>query len=66
MIVGVFLVWLVDERASRAEPKLLPRADERLARLQQSIAAVALEMERIGEAQRFTAKQGIEREGPRR
>lgn len=42
----------------------LPRAElaeERIAYLQQSVDAMALELERVGEAQRFTDKLRVER-----
>ena len=50
--------------ARRASPKELPRgqqADDRLQYLQQSVDAMALEVERIGEAQRFSDKLRVER-----
>lgn len=43
----------------RSRPHELPNAgqsDERLEQLQQSVDAIALEVERIAEAQRFSAK----------
>jgi hypothetical protein len=38
------------------QPKSLPQQDDRLEHLQQSIDAIAIEVERIAEAQRFSAK----------
>ncbi|MES2178172.1 MAG: hypothetical protein V4550_09930 [Gemmatimonadota bacterium] len=46
----------------RAKPAALARAeDERFERLQQSVDAIAIEVERIAEAQRFSAKLMSER-----
>ncbi len=59
--VGAYLVW---QLASRARGQNLPHAqlaDERLEYLQQSVDAIALEVERIGEAQRFSDKLRTER-----
>jgi hypothetical protein len=39
-----------------AQETATPRADARLARLEQAVDAIALEVERISEAQRFTSK----------
>ena len=61
MLFGAFLFWTTERRSLREEMKSVPPSDERLARLQQSVDAVALEVERIGEAQRFSAKQQVER-----
>jgi hypothetical protein len=50
--------------ARRGAPQDLPQArlgDERLDYLQQSVDAMALELERIGEAQRFSDKLRVER-----
>jgi hypothetical protein len=44
-----------DEAKLAAEPSA-QLADARLSRLEQSVDAIALEMERVSEAQRFTAK----------
>jgi len=43
--------WLGDERAPAA-----PLGNDRMAQLQQSVDAIAVEVERIGEAQRYNAK----------
>jgi hypothetical protein len=56
LVAGTYLVW---RRAPWGRPQDPPRAqlaDERLEYLQQSVDAIALEVERIGEAQRFTDK----------
>lgn len=60
-----YLIWLLASRARRqnATPAQLP--DGRLDYLQQSVDAIALEVERIGEAQRFNEKlRGEKRETP--
>jgi hypothetical protein len=53
---AAYLVWRPDTRAQREDLSLTARADERLSYLQQSVDAIALEVERIGEAQRFNEK----------
>ena len=53
---AAYLVWRPSSRAQRDDLSLTPQADERLSYLQQSVDAIALEVERIGEAQRFTDK----------
>ena len=59
--LGAYLTWRVARPAGRAEkPQQLP--DERLNYLQQSVDAIALEVERIGEAQRFSEKLRAENE----
>jgi hypothetical protein len=58
---GAYLVW---QLALRARRQNLPHArlgSERLEYLQQSVDAIALEVERIGEAQRFSDKLRAER-----
>ncbi|HEX9483563.1 MAG TPA: hypothetical protein VF929_03245 [Gemmatimonadaceae bacterium] len=55
-LIGAFAFWWIDIRARRLESPGLPIGDERLAQLQQSVDAIAIEVERIGEAQRFSAK----------
>src|SRR6267378_1610927 len=57
---GAYLVW----RRARAQRESLSRtqpADERLEYLQQSVDAMALELERLGEKQRFSDKLQMER-----
>lgn len=55
-VLGAFTFWWLDARTRRPEPASLPKGDERLEQLQQSVDAIAIEVERIGEAQRFNAK----------
>src|SRR3954471_9134297 len=53
--LGAYLTW----RAARPRGRANPTAevpDERLNYLQQSVDAIALEVERIGEAQRYNEK----------
>lgn len=58
--VGVYWMWRVmgGARSRQAVPGM--KADERLQDLQQSVDAIAVEVERIGEAQRFTVKKMAE------
>ena len=63
---GLAGAWLLGrargrEEASREALTGAPGADARLARLEQAIDAVAVEVERIAESQRFTAKVLAER-----
>jgi hypothetical protein len=46
----------VSGNAKRANGSFGPVADDRLARLEQAVDAIALEVERISEGQRFTTK----------
>jgi hypothetical protein len=55
LIVGSFWAWRLATRTGQQNsPSLL--AGERLEQLQQSVDAIALEVERISEAQRFSVK----------
>lgn len=56
--IGV-VTWKVLARKGSASPSV--EADDRLERLQQSVDAIAIEVERIAEAQRFSAKLLAER-----
>ena len=72
-ILGIYAAWRLTPRAGRdalvgessTEPRQLS-TDAKLEQLQQSMDAVALEVERIGEAQRFSAKVQRERVEPPR
>ena len=55
-LLGAYAVWRLFDRSARAEPATDELAEPRLEALQQSVDAIALEVERIGEAQRFNAK----------
>ena len=56
IVGGVLLV----KRRARPSPRL---EDNRLQHLEQAVDAIAVEVERISEAQRFTAKLFAERQG---
>jgi hypothetical protein len=64
---GLVVTWIrYRARKSLASPELLRRLDElvdRMSRLEPAIDAVAVEVERISEAQRFTTKLLAERPG---
>ena len=70
-VLGVYAVWRLTPRpgrgallgASSSQPGELS-TDARLEQLQQSMDAVAVEVERIGEAQRYSAKVQTERVEP--
>jgi hypothetical protein len=57
-IITIARSWIswVSGNAKRANGSLSPLADDRLARLEQAVDAIALEVERISEGQRFTTK----------
>jgi hypothetical protein len=55
-LLGGFAVWRLFAGSPRVAPASDSLADPRLEALQQSVDAVALEVERIGEAQRFHTK----------
>lgn len=59
----ISLVWLwVSRRKTAALPRdMVQRIDLRLSEMQQSLDAVAIEVERISEGQRFTTKLLAER-----
>jgi hypothetical protein len=48
-------------RESRRSRELIDPADDRLARLEQAVESIAIEVERISEGQRFTTKLLTER-----
>ena len=50
--------------AARKRPSALPTGDRGIEQHQQSVDAIAVEVERIAEAQRFTTKLLSEREQP--
>lgn len=65
-LVGAYAFWrLMPSAEWRGASPDLP-VDDRLDHLQQSVDAVAIEVERIGEAQRFSTKLQTERAEPRR
>lgn len=60
IVVGVSITMLAlawaSRRTDRLKPQRLEAVEERLGRVEQAIDTVAVEVERIGEAHRFTAK----------
>ena len=61
-LIGVLTAKAVQRmRRNRGTVAAPPANDDRLEQLQQSIDAIAVEVERIAEAQRFTAKLLAER-----
>ena len=60
-LLGAYLVWRLAPRSARRDTPTLEPTEDRLERLQQSLDAVAFEVERIGEAQRYNAKVQAER-----
>jgi hypothetical protein len=60
LLLGSYLIWRLGTLRRQDLPSV-PLGAERLEQLQQSVDAIALEMERIGEAQRFSAKLQAER-----
>jgi len=63
MVLGASLVWRL---APRRYARLLPRElTDRLTHLEQSVDAVAIEVERIGEGQRFMTRLFTENGTPR-
>ena len=60
LVLGTWWAWRVATRAPRQDAAALA-AGGRLEQLQDSVDAIAVEVERIGEAQRFTAKLNEQR-----
>lgn len=65
-LAGAGAVWRLGRRNLSVDPSTAALDDGRLEQLQQSIDAIAFEVERIGEAQRFHAKLESERSEPTR
>ena len=65
-LLGAYWMWVLAARTARQELPSEQRADERIEQLQQSVDAVALEVERVGEAQRFSDRLQKERAEQRR
>jgi hypothetical protein len=65
IVLGVPLVRAHIKRADRAAslPSPDPRAEERLARIESAVEAIAIEVERISEGQRFVTKLLADRPG---
>jgi hypothetical protein len=60
LLLGTFWAWRLATRTDQQDSLGLPAA-ARMEQLQQSVDAIAIEVERIGEAQRFSAKLKQER-----
>jgi hypothetical protein len=52
----VFVGTKIALQRTRQRPPIMPVNDERFERLEQAVDAIAIEIERMSEAQRFTAK----------
>jgi hypothetical protein len=61
LLLGGYVVWQYAFRGRQQNAPDAQLPDERLEYLQQSVDAIALEVERIGEAQRFHEKLMTER-----
>lgn len=63
LVLGVPMVRAIVRRADRQslQPPSDPMAAERLARIEAAVESIAIEVERISEAQRFTTKLLAER-----
>ena len=57
------LARLIERRRDRPVPRVDDRVNERLERIEQIVEATAIEVERIAEANRFTAKLLAEQVG---
>ena len=61
LIISLITAFVIRRRAAPLPKDTLTRLDGRLSEIQQSIDAVAVEVERISEGQRFTTKLLTER-----
>jgi hypothetical protein len=61
MVIGLPLVRAYARRMEHEPPSMSPELAARLAQMQQAIDAIAVEVERISEGQRFTTKLLAER-----
>jgi len=61
LILGAYFVWWLTPRVRRQQMLAEQEVDPRLERIQQTLHTIGLEVERIGEAQRFTTKIVAER-----
>jgi hypothetical protein len=59
--LGAYLTWRVAQPTRREQQPPTQLPDQRLDYLQQSVDAIALEVERIGEKQRFADKLRVEK-----
>jgi hypothetical protein len=61
LLLGAYFVWRLAPRVRGQQMLAEEEADPRLEHLQQTLDAIGLELERVGEAQRFTTKLVTER-----
>ncbi len=61
LLLGAGVMWGVARRSREASLTSVPRTDEQLNHVQQSLDAIAIEVERIGESQRFSTRLQAER-----
>jgi hypothetical protein len=62
LLLATYAVWrFATTRRGRWEPTAIDSPEAQLDRLEQSVDAIAIDMERIGEAQRFMVKLQEER-----
>jgi hypothetical protein len=61
LLVATYVAWRLVRRARRLDLPHAQPVEDRLEHLQQSLDAIALEVERIGEAQRYAVKIVVER-----
>ncbi|HMI54927.1 MAG TPA: hypothetical protein VK494_01945 [Gemmatimonadaceae bacterium] len=59
--LAAYVGWRLARRAPREDLPHAQLAEDRIQYLQQSVDALALELERVGEAQRFSDKLRVER-----
>ncbi|MFN2601431.1 MAG: hypothetical protein ABR582_01605 [Gemmatimonadaceae bacterium] len=64
LLFGGYVAWQFVPRGRKEAPVELGEPDPKLEYLQQSVDAIAVEVERIGEAQRFTEKLRAEQREP--
>ena len=66
LLGGFYVGWLFRRASAKGRQQALPAeiGDARIDYLQQSVDAMALEIERMGEAQRFNEKLKAERKEP--
>ena len=55
-LLGGYAIWWLSGRSAGIEPIRAGLGSPHIEQLQQSVDAIAIEVERIGEAQRFDAK----------
>ncbi|MEO8910913.1 MAG: hypothetical protein ABI408_11885 [Gemmatimonadaceae bacterium] len=66
LVLGVYVTWRFGPQAAGAGTVAVPREiAENLTRLEQSVAAIGVEAERMAEGQRFITRLFTERTAPR-